>query len=1147
MKKLRVFVWVFLILVQYFWFGTFAYDLPPEEDLLAPIVVQEWAAELSVLEEENSVPEEMSSSWDNQNINDIDPDADAAILSWNIDTSSIDISFDIDSVGTEDVISTTELDIVDTEDDQGEELPLLIITEVYFGWTDEWFELYNPYETTFVWSIQVVGVKSSPLILNNITIPAKTARIFGDNMLMISDSSVIERSALALNLVDSTAISINLLYNSEVIDSFFADTMIMVASNKTPRAALQRTLDDIGVVHISPVAQTYNTTDPALFTINPGIVYDAIAAVAPAACESRWSTIQISEVFRWTQEHAPYIEIFTPQSFGQNITIGGTLLDQEFTVSIDQSAWHYHLISTTENNYIKQLFVSDNQKLSLASGLGNIVIYGQSWQVLDKVDIVSREDGYSSYVGWIGCTRVANTVDNFSPWFDNAYLLYFPQGAEKVITVTQQIIIPTSGWSCSWDMQTGSVIATATGDFVMEFLSIDYDPIGSDTNRESIVVRSLVDYPLDLSVYALRLSTRNWLQYLRWVLEPEEEITLTGNFRFPNAGACVDLLYGDFVVDTYCYPVVWNGSGELENDYSDVSITIDALVYDPPGDDTNNEEITFTVHTGTVDFSDGFYVLINGRKYNLSAFAGERRGTFTIKANYRMPNTQNSCVSLLRGDFVFDTKCYIIPIKVSSSTNNTTINTDRYSYNINITAIDYDPDWSDTDNEKITLLMEQGSPVDLSQFHILINGTKKKLKETLIPGTPLTLVWTYWFPNTKQTCVILQYQDHVYDTYCYNSEEDQEKEQEQGLWSRSGSIHIDSVVYDPPGNDTNREEIHFTIDWSSIDFTQWRYLLVNTTKKSLAKYWVVDSWSIVLIWTFAFPNTKDSCVSIRQSDSKFDEYCYQVSKKTEIIDILYTGVDIKIQAIFPNPIGADAGKERVKLLLSSPESVDLSQWFILLINGSKKKISGQLVAWESYHLTGTFALPNAASCISLLYHDTILDTFCYPQTKEAIIYTKNSQELVGLTKEELALLKSTSLKKIGNKVCLTLADATIKCRAVSAGKLAARQMEELKLSRNYIAMMHDYLYNNRQVMYFNTDISSYKKLFDSAKKDIGSSTFYWTYWSENIPIADIQTRFQLQYQQPLLQQVKWQLASKIFAPKFARNYQKAKEIYYNNM
>gem|GEM_PF-3594694 len=58
-------------------------------------------------------------------------------------------------------------------------------------------------------------------------------------------------------------------------------------------------------------------------------------------------------------------------------------------------------------------------------------------------------------------------------------------------------------------MQTGSVIATATGDFVMEFLSIDYDPIGSDTNRESIVVRSLVDYPLDLSVYALRLSTRN--------------------------------------------------------------------------------------------------------------------------------------------------------------------------------------------------------------------------------------------------------------------------------------------------------------------------------------------------------------------------------------------------------------------------------------------------------------------------------------------------------------------------------------------------------------------------------------------------------------------------------------------------------------
>jgi hypothetical protein len=46
-------------------------------------------------------------------------------------------------------------------------------------------------------------------------------------------------------------------------------------------------------------------------------------------------------------------------------------------------------------------------------------------------------------------------------------------------------------------------------------------------------------------------------------------------------------------------------------------------------------------------------------------------------------------------------------------------------------------------------------------------------------------------------------------------------------------------------------------------------------------------------------------------------------------------------------------------------------------------------------------LPNAASCFSILYHDDVLDTFCYPQTKEGIMYDKNAQTLLALTDAEL--------------------------------------------------------------------------------------------------------------------------------------------------
>lgn len=1122
MRTWKGFVWVFLVLIQYFWLFVFAYESPPELPIGGDVVVEE------VVQEE-PFTQEGESSIDILNDTQIEEIVeDDVIIPYEEPENLLDMT-DIDTVDTWDVVS----------DPVVEQLPVLLISELYFGGTDERFEVYNPHDTPFVWSIQIDGVKSSILTINDITIPAKAARVFGDNMVMIGDTSVIERSTLALNMVDTVPININLLYDGSIIDSFIADSTIMNNANKTPRASLQRTLDDISVIYVSPVSQNYNTIDVSKYTINPWVVYDTIQQNPPSDCLDRWSTIHISEIFWWSDEHAPYIELFAPQWISQNITIGGSQLTEDVSLFIDQPAGHYHIVTVSENSYTMHPYTTDNQKLSFSSWLGNIAIYWQSGQVLDKVDIQVRENWYSSYIRWLGCDRVADIIDSFSPGFARDYLSYFPQGAEKVITVTQQIVVPSGWWSCPQETQTGTIAASATGDFVIDLLSIDYDPPGTDTNNESIVLRSLVDYPLDLSVYALRLSTRNWLQYLRWVLEPEEEIALTGNFRFPNAGACVDLLYGDFVVDSYCYPVAGSWSGEQENDYSDVSITIDTLLYDPSGDDTNNEEITFTVHSWTIDFSHGFYVLINGRKYNLTSFAWLRTGTFTIKANYRMPNTQDACVSLLHGDFVFDTECYTI---TKSFWTNTTIHTDRFSYAIQITDIEYDPEGSDTDKEKITLMMENWSAVDLSQFHILINGTKKKLKDTLLPATPSTLVWTYWFPNSKQTCVILQYQDHVYDTYCYDPEEDAQNEEE--ALSRSGDIRIDSIVYDPPGSDADHEELHMTIDGSSIDFSQWWYLLVNTTKKPLTTYWLVDTWFAILTGTFSFPNTKDTCVSIRQHETQFDEYCYQAGKDEES---LYEDVGMHIVAVLPNPIGADGDKERVEIVLESPNEVDLVKGFSLLINWSKKKLTG-IVSWSNpYRLTGSFTLPNTAACISLLYNDTMLDTFCYPQTKEWFVYTKNSEPLLALSDSELTLLKNTALTKLDNKVCLTLSHVTIKCRTVPAGKLAARQFQELELSRNYINLIHDYLYNHWQLLYFNTDIINYKTLFDTSKQEIGASRFTRTYGTETLPIADIQTRFQLQYQQPLLQQLQWQITTKLFGPKLAQNYKNAKARYYKSI
>gem|GEM_PF-6630252 len=71
-----------------------------------------------------------------------------------------------------------------------------------------------------------------------------------------------------------------------------------------------------------------------------------------------------------------------------------------------------------------------------------------------------------------------------------------------------------------------------------------------------------------------------------------------------------------------------------------------------------------------------------------------------------MPNTQDACVSLLRGDFVFNTKCYVIVKNSGSSKATESIYSERFNYDIRIDHIDYDPEGFDTNNEKITLIMD---------------------------------------------------------------------------------------------------------------------------------------------------------------------------------------------------------------------------------------------------------------------------------------------------------------------------------------------------------------------------------------------------------------------------------------------------------
>ena len=129
------------------------------------------------------------------------------------------------------------------------------------------------------------------------------------------------------------------------------------------------------------------------------------------------------------------------------------------------------------------------------------------------------------------------------------------------------------------------------------------------------------------------------------------------------------------------------------------------------------------------------------------------------------PSTTGSCqVPWPNGTFSWD-------ILVS-----TDISTIVDEYIIQILDIEYDPEGSDTNNEKITLLARHISgdqhPLDLSKtFRLKVNGTNKTLPRILPMDTPTTFTKTFGFPNTTLSwaavMVSLHYGEHIFASYTY--------------------------------------------------------------------------------------------------------------------------------------------------------------------------------------------------------------------------------------------------------------------------------------------------------------------------------------------------------------------------------------------
>jgi|GEM_PF-6906824 len=135
--------------MQYFWLFVLAYEAHPEGPIGEDIVIDEISYEEITDEEfvqEDLLPQEEALIQEEELSVDILDDAqiektieDVVVISDKEQEFLLDVT-DIDTVNTGDIVSEPII----------EEQPLLLITEVYFGGTDERFELYNPHNIPFV-------------------------------------------------------------------------------------------------------------------------------------------------------------------------------------------------------------------------------------------------------------------------------------------------------------------------------------------------------------------------------------------------------------------------------------------------------------------------------------------------------------------------------------------------------------------------------------------------------------------------------------------------------------------------------------------------------------------------------------------------------------------------------------------------------------------------------------------------------------------------------------------------------------------------------------------------------------------------------------------------------------------------------------
>lgn len=1036
----------------------------------------------------------------------------------------------------------------------------LILTEAFFNKDNNRVEISNISDQDFEGEVSIDGFIGNKKATTNLTIPAQSSIILAKNTKYLSENLNIQVYKnfptidwkRDLNLVltykdksDSLNAHLDRVKKIKGADQSFEK--LLINGRRITTRNMERQENIRGSIKANP--GKYFTEWENIKDISQPINQPQTDNSHPnnPKCEQINDPymINMKEIFAGNSSYPAFIEIEfvdDPKDFSQ-IKLSWPLFNQEVVFDKNEDFWEKGkrvVLSSSNQRSEKGIDSLFSEKFQLNYQWWEAILQwwdGQDRQVLDIAQLPEIDAGKSFYQNknnTNNCTKSFDKIGDFSPWFDRKFLEYF-----KIESTPRIEYIYVNKWGGGWGSlscptkadlcpppevtskknkqeeksdsnlekttredntesiqhldqdTTESKIGTDKSqekNYQVKIEDLVYDPPGADSKKESITLLLTKGDQLDLKKTTLNIDGKN--KKINGILNYGESKTLVGSFGFPNkkkdkSNIVIQLKLGNQILDTFVYTIAEKNiiGKEKKQENKKEGIKVFSVL---DGD-------TFRYKDENGKLQSVRLIWVDSPESNTAGYR---------KTECYGKESKQALTNLIKGKTV---------------------------------KLEFDQNQSSSDNYRRQLAYVRLDDLLVNQ-HLIAEGYAKEY----------TFKTAYSKQHEFQSAQSQAKEKKIWlwsPVHCPNNLENEEDSQEN---SKNLVIKITDIDYDPKGTDRDKESITLSLfnknkELSHIDFSkQWGILVFDWTENyqqlnleeiESNKWRFIDLSSfgkqeinnpLILKGQFNLPNTKSSCIALFQKDHLYDIACYQVKDKEKTlkpIENLYNTGAIKITSILPNPKGKDKGKEFIEFKSHIEQDIELSNWFLLLINGkTKKKISGYLLAWEKKKIYGNFSFSNDHSCVSIVHQNQILDTFCYEKEKEGAIITKDNTILSQQSTEDLVILKKVKFVKKWNQWCISYQDTLLKCRNIPRSKTDPLLKAESSMYRKAFKLFEEMIRKNYTPIYYQSDLKSLFDLIKEGKNDLKQKKTKSLIYGERYDRSDFDKVFEAKYEQQIWKQ-----------------------------